>query len=103
MSLTQNPIQQQSILFTAAKLAWKVRYIASNTQVRLEEDLRMTNQRKNITQPADWWAAFEAQASIEGLSLAAWLGEAAKAKLPQSAVSVLSQRQPAHRPSKASQ
>lgn len=38
----------------------------------------MTNERKNITQPSDWWAAFEEAAKAEGLTLAAWLGEAAK-------------------------
>lgn len=37
----------------------------------------MTNERKLITQPADWWAAFEAAAESEGVSLAAWLGEVA--------------------------
>ncbi len=32
----------------------------------------MTNERKNNTQPSDWWAAFEEQAKAEGLTLAAW-------------------------------
>lgn len=59
----------------------------------------MTNERKNITQPADWWAAFETQAKAEGLTLSAWIGEAAKAKLPVKVAKKLSQRPPANRPS----
>lgn len=61
----------------------------------------MTNERKNITQPSDWWAAFEAQAKAEGLTLAAWLGEAAKAKLPPKVAKKLTERPPANRPPKA--
>jgi hypothetical protein len=61
----------------------------------------MTNERKNITQPADWWVAFEEQAKAEGLTLAAWLGEAAKAKLPPKVARKLTERPPANRPPKA--
>jgi hypothetical protein len=61
----------------------------------------MTNERKNITQPSDWWAAFEEQAKAEGLTLAAWLGEAAKAKLPPKVAKKLTERPPANRPPKA--
>ena len=60
----------------------------------------MTNERKNITQPSDWWAAFEAQANAEGMTLAAWLGEAAKAKLPPKVAKKLTERPPANRPKK---
>ena len=60
----------------------------------------MTNERKNITQPSDWWAAFEEQAKAEGLTLAAWLGEAAKAKLPPKVAKKLTERPPANRPKK---
>jgi hypothetical protein len=60
----------------------------------------MTNERKNITQPADWWVAFEEAAKAEGVSLAAWLGEAAKAKLPQKVSKKLSERPAANRPKK---
>jgi len=70
----------------------------------LQEILRretMTNERKNITQPSDWWAAFEAQAKAEGMTLAAWLGEAAKAKLPPKVAKKLTERPPANRPLKA--
>jgi hypothetical protein len=61
----------------------------------------MTNERKNITQPSDWWAAFEEAAKAEGLTLAAWLGEAAKAKLPPKVAKKLTERPPANRPPKA--
>lgn len=61
----------------------------------------MTNERKNITQPSDWWAAFEEQAKAEGLTLAAWLGEAAKARLPPKVAKKLTERPPANRPPKA--
>lgn len=63
----------------------------------------MTNDRKNITQPTDWWAAFEAAAAAEGMTLAAWIGEAAKAKLKPSVVKKLSERPPANRPKKPDQ
>lgn len=62
----------------------------------------VTNERKNITQPPDWWAAFESAAKAEGMTLAEWIGEAAKAKLPKSAAKKLSERPPANRPKKAS-
>jgi hypothetical protein len=52
----------------------------------------MTNDRKNITQPADWWAAFEAQANAEGVSLAEWLGECGKTNLPKDVAAELSER-----------
>lgn len=60
----------------------------------------MTNERKNITQPPDWWAAFESAAKAEGMTLAEWLGEAAKAKLPKATAKKLSKRPPANRPRK---
>jgi hypothetical protein len=60
----------------------------------------MTNERKNITQPPDWWAAFESAAKAEGLTLAEWIGEAAKAKLPKAAAKKLTERPPANRPKK---
>lgn len=58
----------------------------------------MTNERKHITQPADWWEAFKAEADKRGVSLAEWLGEAGKAALPKRAAAKLSERPPAHRP-----
>jgi hypothetical protein len=61
----------------------------------------MTNERKNITQPSDWWVAFEGQAKAEGLTLAAWIGEAAKKQLPPKVAKKLTERPPANRPPKA--
>ena len=69
--------------------------------VGIKEEPKVTNERKNITQPSDWWAAFEEQAKAEGLTLAAWLGEAAKAKLPPKVAKKLTERPPANRPPKA--
>lgn len=56
---------------------------------------------KHIAQPVDWWIAFEEQARAEGISLSAWLGEAARAKLPPNVAKKLSERPPANRPPKA--
>ncbi len=61
----------------------------------------MTNERKNITQPSDWWVVFEEAAKAEGLTLAAWLGEAAKKQLPPKVAKKLTERPPANRPPKA--
>lgn len=61
----------------------------------------MTNERKHITQPTDWWKAFEEAAKAEGMTLAAWLGEAAKKKLPPKVAKKLTERPPANRPPKA--
>lgn len=52
----------------------------------------MASKAKLITQPEDWWAAFEAQAELEDLSLAKWVGECCKANLPKSVAEVLSDR-----------
>jgi len=65
------------------------------------QEILLTNERKHITQPSDWWAAFEEAAKAEGLTLAAWLGEAAKAKLPAKVAKKLTERPPANRPPKA--
>jgi hypothetical protein len=37
----------------------------------------MTNERKNITQPDDWWKVFEAEAEKRGLTLLEFMGLAA--------------------------
>jgi hypothetical protein len=62
----------------------------------------MTSHRRNITQPEDWWAAFEKQANAEGMTLSEWVGWACKAKLPRG-IGIhagLSDRPPANRPRK---
>jgi hypothetical protein len=63
----------------------------------------MTNERKNITQPPDWWAAFESQAEKDGVSLSEWIGEACLDKLPNQLSQKLSPRPPANRPKKEKQ
>ncbi len=52
----------------------------------------MPSERRNITQPSDWWAAFEDQAKQEGLSVAEWLGECGRANLPKKVGMELSKR-----------
>lgn len=61
----------------------------------------MTNERKNITQPPDWWEAFESEAEKAGVSLSEWIGEACLSRLPNSVKKKLSERPPANRPKKA--
>ena len=48
--------------------------------------------RKNITQPDDWWAAFVRQAQDEGLTLSEWMGECCIANLPKDRQQLLSGR-----------
>ena len=48
--------------------------------------------RKNITQPADWWDAFKAAADKEGLKLSEWIGNACCAALPKKVADKLSER-----------
>jgi hypothetical protein len=54
--------------------------------------------RKNITQPADWWQAFEATAKEAGLSLSEWVGECCLVRVPKPLRNTLSKRPGAHRP-----
>jgi hypothetical protein len=59
-----------------------------------------TTTRKNICQPADWWAAFESQATTMGYTLSEWIGINCQAFLPADVRAGLSERQPANRPKK---
>jgi hypothetical protein len=54
--------------------------------------------RKNVTQPADWWQAFEATAADSGLSLSEWVGECCLIRVPKGLREALSKRPGAHRP-----
>jgi len=56
--------------------------------------------RKNITQPADWMAAFEQQAQSQGQSLSEWAGDCMRANLPVKINRTLSRRPAANRPKK---
>ncbi len=49
-------------------------------------------ERKNITQPADWWAAFQGQAKRDGMSLSEWVGYCCTEHLPQGKAKKLSKR-----------
>jgi hypothetical protein len=44
------------------------------------------------TQPADWLAAFRAEADRQGTKLSIWVGDACKAKLPPEVRKTLSKR-----------
>jgi len=52
----------------------------------------MTSERRNITQPADWWAAFEVAAKAEGVNLSEWIGACCVANVPVSVAEKLSTR-----------
>ncbi len=56
--------------------------------------------RKNVTQPEDWWAAFQAEAKRNGQTLSEWVGAACFAQLPHRKAKQLSDRPPANRPKK---
>ena len=58
----------------------------------------MTSERKNITQPADWWAAFELACTEHGMTLSEWIGDCAKSQLPYDVRQALSDRQPPGNP-----
>ena len=60
------------------------------------------SERKNITQPSDWWELWTATAKKEGLSLSAWIGQQCNEGLSKAQRSKLSERNPAHRPKKIS-
>jgi hypothetical protein len=61
----------------------------------------MTTTRKNICQPADWWLAFETQATTMGYTLSEWIGLNCQSSLPADARAGLSERPAANRPKKS--
>lgn len=63
----------------------------------------MQSERKNITQPTDWWAAFEKEAARKKLTLSEWIGQVCRAALSNKEWVKLSERPPAHRPKKEKQ
>ena len=60
----------------------------------------MSSERRNITQPADWWAAFSEQAESDGMTLSEWAGECMRKKLHAIINDGLGDRPAAHRPKK---
>ncbi len=59
--------------------------------------------RKNITQPADWWAAWKAAADAEGKSLSEWIGLQCNAALQAKTQRKLSDRGTRGRPAKSNE
>lgn len=57
--------------------------------------------RKNISQPADWWAAWESAARAAGMSLSAWIGKRCNSGLPRDARDALGDRVSVGKPVKA--
>lgn len=59
----------------------------------------MAVERKNISQPSEWWRAFEAEADRHGQTLSGWVADCCLANLPADVLKTLpTERPPAHRP-----
>ena len=58
----------------------------------------MPTERKNITQPADWWLKFDSEARKAGMTLSEWVGQCCRKALSKTENKLLSERPPAHRP-----
>ncbi len=56
------------------------------------------DRRRGITQPADWWHAFDAAAAKAKLPLSEWVGRACIKQIPKAAAKQLSQRTRPGRP-----
>lgn len=67
-------------------------------KIKRDADRRGASKPKSITQPADWWAAFEKQAGDNGQTLSEWVGDCCVANLPAKVQRQLSERPPANRP-----
>ena len=61
---------------------------------------KLPSTKKTISQPPDWWAAFQAEADAAGLSLSAWIGEACVKRVTAAKIAKLSARPLASRPRK---
>jgi hypothetical protein len=91
------------VVQTGIEVAWDgtaIRSLPKNwrDKVEFEAACGPASVRKNITQPADWWAAFEATAKEAGLSLSEWAGECMLTRVPKPLRDTLSKRPGAHRP-----
>ena len=56
------------------------------------EPVQIKAERKNITQPQDWWIAFITAASVARMPLSEWIGDCCVANLPKSVQAKLSDR-----------
>jgi len=52
----------------------------------------MKCERKNVSEPADWWAAWERAAAAKGLHLSEWIGQQCNRALPREVRDELSHR-----------
>lgn len=60
----------------------------------------MANERRNTTQPEDWWDAWDQAAKEAGLDLADWIGRQCNKALPKNVRIKLSERATRGRPRK---
>lgn len=58
----------------------------------------MANERRNMTQPTDWWDAWGEAARAAGLDLSAWIGRQCNKALPKEIRDNLSERATRGRP-----
>lgn len=91
------------VVHTGTEVAWDGAAVRSlpkdwRDQVEFEAACSPASVRKNITQPADWYFAFEQAAKEAGLSLAEWMGECCMIRVPKQVRDTLSKRPGAHRP-----
>ena len=91
------------VIHTGIEVAWDgllARSLPKNwrDKVEFEAACGPVSVRKNITQPADWWQAFETTAKEAGLSLSEWVGECCLIRVPKPLRDTLSKRPGAHRP-----
>ena len=56
--------------------------------------------RKNISQPLDWWTAFERAADKAGVPLSTWIGRQCKRGLPKDERAKLTERKGPGQPRK---
>jgi hypothetical protein len=93
------------VVQTGVEVAWDgsaIRSLPKNwrDKVEFEAACGPASIRKNITQPADWWQAFEAKATEAGVALSEWVGLQCAEGLERSVRDGLSKRPGAHRPKK---
>ena len=58
----------------------------------------ISSERRNLTQPGDWWQAYSRAATADGLTLSAWVGLQCLAGIADADRAGLSERPGAHRP-----
>jgi len=58
----------------------------------------MESERRNITQPTDWWVAWEAAATAADQDLSTWIGEQCNRSLTKKVNAALSTRGKRGRP-----